>query len=1208
MKNTRAKLIDFAANNKCKKESAKHLTWPICSVASFFLGIATFVVNFFIVLLTIPFSMVYTPTKGFQKLGRHNGKGYFFDSYTRYLRFHRASIGTVVAVIVVVAAKVILTFVALHPDVIGAKGGGEPPVNPGCEVVTIYTNEPSSAQTIEQGDTFTLSGHFCNADIDDLCAVCGYDQPVWGRFRLSGGGWGTITTSSALKTSGSNYSADYGSSGDTMGMGCYCQNYDAEWSRTVTANTGSEGKVYEVRFRLQNGSVIPEEYHYSSAKTINILPLAPTNFTHSANTTSSITWSWADASANETGYYVQNAGDTNLSADLGANASSWQETSLSPNTQYTRHSNVYAASGDNDSNQLSAYTAIETPTGVAIGTTTSTAVTLSASGTLSYLASGSSGLYFSETVTNTNSNWTQTNSWQKTGLSPNTAYTFKVKARNGDSDVTAETATSSVRTLSPAPDVSSDRNTQTWYKTGNFTFTNDLGFGEGAVGYYRYSWKKSATHSWTGSETQWNSGSLGLAATSAGSWYLHLKSYNDDDVANSTETYGPYYFDNVVPTITSYEPTLDATTTTSQPPVINVDFSKTGGNSTSTLSNFAIRGRTTKGIVQAIWTTVAQNINAKTYSNNWTVPRTFFNSLKEGVNVIDIKVTDKAGNVTTEEAVFYIIKDTLGPEISLIAVAAITNAATITWTTDEAATSQLEWGSSNALGYLTTATDEYVTSHSVILTGLDENTSYFFKCHSTDQQGQESTSSIYPFTTAELPALLISDVLVVDATDTTVVVTWTTDRAAASKVRYGTTTDFGETVQDTEYVTDHSISLTDLEPNTQYYYEVISWDADGIYAYDSYATFSTGETVVTPEEFEETAPELEEITVNDSELPCDSVSKNESRPLIRQRDVTLEGKTTPFATVVVELFSDPVITTVTADANGYWSATFVNVSLGEHKVFITVSKNSITIEKKVGSFIVYNPAATIVYPVDEIEIVEQRPLIKGLAKSGYRVNIYLDGNLNGYTTATTHSSGTGSFAYQPPEDLGIGCHQLYTISVDNNGIASDTSDTISFCIFPPFISPAVFDPNIDAAAPPNITLTGLAHNGSTILVYLDDSLYGSFEVTDHPSGTAYFSYTLSTNSDLASGNHSIYLVATDAVGRSSLPSRTISFNKPSTTSVTATDSLVYTVQARDSLWNIAQSYYGDGKLYQRLIDNNKEQYPALLNNPGVIQAGWRLLL
>ena len=75
--------------------------------------------------------------------------------------------------------------------------------------------------------------------------------------------------------------------------------------------------------------------------------------------------------------------------------------------------------------------------------------------------------------------------------------------------------------------------------------------------------------------------------------------------------------------------------------------------------------------------------------------------------------------------------DKTPPVISSVLVANITEtSATITWTTDEPATSQVEYGLTTSYGMTTTLEEELVTSHSVSLSGLDASTMYQFRVKS----------------------------------------------------------------------------------------------------------------------------------------------------------------------------------------------------------------------------------------------------------------------------------------------------------------------------------------------------------------------------------------------------------------------------------------------------------------------------------------------
>jgi glucose/arabinose dehydrogenase/PKD repeat protein len=92
--------------------------------------------------------------------------------------------------------------------------------------------------------------------------------------------------------------------------------------------------------------------------------------------------------------------------------------------------------------------------------------------------------------------------------------------------------------------------------------------------------------------------------------------------------------------------------------------------------------------------------------------------------------------------------DTTPPVISAVSSSGITqNAATITWTTNEASDTQVEYGRTDAYGSITALNPAPVTSHSQGLSGLAPDTLYHYRVRSKDAAGNLSVSGDFTFTT-----------------------------------------------------------------------------------------------------------------------------------------------------------------------------------------------------------------------------------------------------------------------------------------------------------------------------------------------------------------------------------------------------------------------------------------------------------------------------
>jgi fibronectin type 3 domain-containing protein len=158
--------------------------------------------------------------------------------------------------------------------------------------------------------------------------------------------------------------------------------------------------------------------------------------------------------------------------------------------------------------------------------------------------------------------WQAADTYSRTTLTANTQYSQSVVVRDLAGNQTTPRVVSA-RTHAVAPSVTSDRTAGTWLGSAQatVTFSNNVAWGVGGVQYYRYVWDTSPTHAWSGTETVWNGATLPRTATSTGDWYLHLRSYNGDDVASAPGDVGPYRIDLDAPTPTP--PTVATSSTTS---------------------------------------------------------------------------------------------------------------------------------------------------------------------------------------------------------------------------------------------------------------------------------------------------------------------------------------------------------------------------------------------------------------------------------------------------------------------------------------------------------------------------------------------------------------------------------------------------------------------------------------------------------------------
>jgi hypothetical protein len=180
--------------------------------------------------------------------------------------------------------------------------------------------------------------------------------------------------------------------------------------------------------------------------------------------------------------------------------------------------------------------------------------------------------------------------------------------------------------------------------------------------------------------------------------------------------------------------------------------------------------------------------------------------------------------------------------ISVIATSSITgNSATVTWTTNNSATSTVQYGLTAGYGSASSSSS-LVTSHTINLHSLNSNSIYHFRIISTDAPGITATSTDYTFRTSDITTPIISAVATSSVAFYSATITWITNENATSSVHYGTSISYGSASSSNTLASSspsHSITLHNLATSTVYHFQISSTDISGNRSTTSDYTFTT---------------------------------------------------------------------------------------------------------------------------------------------------------------------------------------------------------------------------------------------------------------------------------------------------------------------------------------------------------------------------------
>ncbi|MCX6666441.1 MAG: PKD domain-containing protein, partial [Euryarchaeota archaeon] len=271
--------------------------------------------------------------------------------------------------------------------------------------------------------------------------------------------------------------------------------------------------------------------------------------------------------------------------------------------------------------------------------------------------------------------------------------------------------------------------------------------------YYRYASSNNSYGGWVNHSVDvdpWTAISWSFGFSNGTGWYEFYSIANDnasnaESAPENNDTICGYDIPIVTITVPANNSFYNVLTTISGTTSMVSDLSFGGINRTNlTIYNSTGAGTYWNGTA---WASGVTWLNATGYTS-WTYNSTnvtWVNNTYYYVNATAVDNDSNDGVTVTSNFTF----DTYAPEITAVNAGSITtSSATITWTTEQAANSTVEYGLTNSYG-TSTADATFSTSHSVALpSNLSSGTRYHYRTVSYDQAGNRANSSDQTFTTS----------------------------------------------------------------------------------------------------------------------------------------------------------------------------------------------------------------------------------------------------------------------------------------------------------------------------------------------------------------------------------------------------------------------------------------------------------------------------
>jgi hypothetical protein len=205
----------------------------------------------------------------------------------------------------------------------------------------------------------------------------------------------------------------------------------------------------------------------------------------------------------------------------------------------------------------------------------------------------------------------------------------------------------------------------------------------------------------------------------------------------------------VNPDTTTQAPTLSSPISDSVQNTLQLTYSLPEVPTPGTVNVSFNNGTTTTTLTMGNSQSVDTAVNLVSLASTSGVASATAGSLADGTYTVTLSYQDYLGNPMSTDVSSNVIIDTTAPVITAINSSILfPPGAAITWTTNEASSSRVEYGLTTWYGTFTTLDSSLVTAHTVNVVGLAQVTPYNYRVISVDAAGNSATSGDNTFTTS----------------------------------------------------------------------------------------------------------------------------------------------------------------------------------------------------------------------------------------------------------------------------------------------------------------------------------------------------------------------------------------------------------------------------------------------------------------------------